>query len=1002
MGVQFRMLGPLEVVDDGVAVQPTSAKQLLLLGVLLVHANELVTVDVLVEALWPSRPPATATNLVQTYVSRLRKVLEPGLERPEQSRVLATVAPGYRLTVVDDDLDARRFERLVRDGSEALVEDRPEVASELLRTALALWRGPALADVADAEAVRLEARRLDELRITATEARIDADLGLGRHAQLVAELDGLVDEHPLRERFWAQLMLCQYRAGRQADALRAYQRVRVLLAEELGIEPGDALRDLDRSILVHSPGLDWTPRRDAQPAGMRFPADNTAAPDVGNLPRQRVQLIGREHELQQLAAQVRPGALVTLTGPGGVGKSCLALTSCSTLEAGFADGAWLVELIPATTVGDVLPIVVRDLGLVIESSPVTNESIARALRTQSRLVVVDNCEHVIEPVRTLVDAILARCPNVAIVATSRETLGCDGEQVLRVPTLSREAADGPSDAELLFRHRVASGWGERVAADVDAATITEICELVDGLPLALELAASRAVPLGVDEVRRRIAAGRDPLRRPRGTARHRSLTSVVAWSYDLLSPAEQRVFERLAAFSGGFDLEAAEAGCGWDGVAGPVEEHVLSLIDKSLVAVEPSSPVRYRMLESIRRYGEGRLAARGETLAMADRLLAYYRDWLERADAGTRGENEGEWHLRFQAEWSNVRSAVTYAIANDDLDSACHIVWHARWWANQRLQFEVGDWADELLAMPGAATHPLIPIVGSVAAETASWRYLWSTGMSRHAEARRRERVLGEAPEPWVPQTNMFLESFVIEGDTLPSAVEVRRRCGASPFWHVMATWNEALLASNTLAITPADVWRNPELVERVQRCVATADELGNPTCMARASDLFGCSLRLADPDRAVATLERGMTIAASVGNTTAESLNTMDLIMVHVNNDRPREAARIARPAIRTFLRAGALQYAWSLVGCVAAGFVALGHHRVAGRALGRLRPGSSQRNDEFVFAARFVAELEAAVGSAELARLMEEGSRCSMRELVTDALRALDEVGDSDDASA
>ena len=321
--MQFRLLGPLEVLRDGVAVQPTSAKQRLLLAVLLVHANEVVAVDTLVEALWGDRPPATATGALQNYVSHLRKAIEPGPTNVGGPQVLLTAEPGYRLAVGPGDIDAATFERLLAEGRAALREGRAAAGAELLREALGLWRGPALSDVADERPIRNEARRLDALRILATEERIEADMALGRHGELVAELDGLVAVHALQERLWGQLMLCLYRVGRQADALGAYQRLRHRLADELGLEPSPDLARLEHDILTHDPRLDWSPPV-ARPA-RRQPGRESNLPTV----REPRLFVGRTAEMDALRHWWRDPEgtgprLSLLIGESGVGKTQLA------------------------------------------------------------------------------------------------------------------------------------------------------------------------------------------------------------------------------------------------------------------------------------------------------------------------------------------------------------------------------------------------------------------------------------------------------------------------------------------------------------------------------------------------------------------------------------------------------------------------------------------------------------------------------------------------------
>lgn len=982
--VEIRLLGPLSVtgLDEPTSLGPVQRR---LLALLAVRAGSVVTTDQITDVLGLG-----STGAVRTSVSRLRRVVGDAITR---------LPPGYVLDA--GCLDVRRFEDLVRRSSRSEPGDRLKLLSE----ALGLWRGAALVEFADEEWARGKAARLDELRRNAAEDRIEALLALGRPAEATADAQALIVEHPLRERARGLQMMALAGQGRVAEALRSYQDFRQFLCGQTGLEPSTDLAELERLIVSGDIGRDQ-PARQGEPepeivlrsllqgdgTSAHRPDDATSGP-LGNLPRRRIELIGRRCELERLAALVAPGGLVTLIGSGGVGKTRLALHASATAAGAFADGAWLVELAAATVADDVLSVVVRRLGLFIASSSVSADSIARALGTQQRLVVLDNCEHVIEAVRALVDVVMGLCPQVSIVATSREALGCDGERLVAVPPLSLAADAGPSDAERLFRERVTSALGDLDSDDADGAASKEICSLLDGLPLALELAAARVGPLGLEEVRARIAGRRDALGRRRGIERHHSLATVVAWSYDLLSPEEQRVFERLAVFADGFDLAAAEAVCGWAPLTDPVEDHVLSLIDKSLVTVQRSTPIRYRLLEVVRQYADGRLSARGEAQPMADRLRAHFVEWTVRADAGSRGPDELHWHLQFEAEWNNLRTVVKRAIATSDIDAACHIVWRARWWAGERDYLELGEWADAVLAMPGAETHPLIPIVASASAATAQSRSEWAKCGQLLAEANEREKALGPAPEPWVAQTGVWLESYAIDADTLPATREMQLRSAGSAFWDAVASWSDALMPSTILGNSAGAP--NEDHLRRVRRCVEAADDLGNPTCMARAADIQGNALRQAEPAEAMAILERGVAIGQSVGNMAVEAENRFDLALVYAEVGRSHDVVRMQRDAIRRYTRTGAWQPAWSMATATFRALVALDEHRVACLIVGKVREPSLPRAwYEHSIPPRLEAELEAKVGADEMARLIEQGRQLTVTALVSEVLQALDEL--------
>ena len=629
---------------------------------------------------------------------------------------------------------------------------------------------------------------------------------------------------------------------------------------------------------------------------------------VGNLPHRRAALIGRDRELARIADLIAPGELVTVTGPPGVGKTSLALVAAHRAAADHAEGGWLVELSAAITPHDVVSVVVTALGLVVTSGDVTAEAIAGVIGAQERLIVLDNCEHVIGAVNELVDIVLTRCPHVALVATSRELLGCDGEQLLTLAPLSVHADAGRSDAGRLFVERLARISSTVGPVDADDDLIEDVCRRLDGVPLALELAAARAGTVGVREVGERLATNNFDLgRRGAGPDRHRSLTSVVAWSYELLSPDEQRVLERLALFADGFDLAAADAVCAFGSVSGPIDEHVFSLIDKSLVTVQRSTPVRYRLLEVVRQFCERRLSMRGELDQVGGRLVAHYVDWSARADAGVRGPDEQRWHGAFAVEWNNLRAVTKRAMATDDLDAACRLVCHARWWAALRDRLEVGDWADAVLAVSGAEAHRLSPLLMSVGAEVARRRLKWDQYAAKQAASARLEQVLGDAPEPWVPYTRFFLDAFSLDVEPLPCSVELEQRVGESPFWKVAAAWCRAFMPSTRLAAGARSSTSEHDW-EQVHVFVRAAEALGNPTWMARSSHLLGSALRPTDPAQAVTILEGGLAVADSVGNGVAESELRSDLAGAYAETGRPLDSVNLLLDGMAAYRRIGAL----------------------------------------------------------------------------------------------
>ncbi|MGH8910086.1 MAG: BTAD domain-containing putative transcriptional regulator [Egibacteraceae bacterium] len=639
----FYVLGPLEVVAGGAALPLGSPAQRALLALLILRAGETVAIDTLIDALWDDRPPESAANLIQVYVARLRAVLEPDRRRGQPPRLLVTRAPGYALAVPPEQIDAHRFEQLTAQARHA----PPHIAAATLRHALALWRGPVLADLPDRRFAHSDRIRLEGLRAEAMDALIDADLALGRHAELIPRLEAAVAEDPLRERAWAQLILALYRTGQQARALRAYDTARGVLADELGLDPGPPLRDLHQAILRHDPALQLTPA----PPG----------PEAGNLPAPLTSFIGRRAELAHTRRLLGTSRLVTIIGPGGAGKTRLALQTAAATADEFRDGVWLVDLAPIRDAAGVALAVAAALGVRDQPARPITATLADYLHGAHTLLVLDNCEHLIDACADLAAALLAACPAVRILATSREALAVPGELAWPLPPLPEP------EAVALFVDRAAAVDGFQPSPE-GAALAAQICQRLDGIPLAIELAAARLRTLSLGQIADRLDDRFRLLSQTtRGTsARQRTLQATVDWSYDLLSVQEQALFDRLSVFAASFTLDAAEA------VAGPgVDTLGLlgRLVDKSLVARADTGEdtARYRLLETLRHYGQDRLAERGGTDQARHRHAAYYLDLAEQAAPILHGPAADPtvplWLDRLDADRAELRAALAWTFS---------------------------------------------------------------------------------------------------------------------------------------------------------------------------------------------------------------------------------------------------------------------------------------------------------------------------------------------------
>jgi predicted ATPase/DNA-binding SARP family transcriptional activator len=585
----------VQAVRDGRELALGGPRRRAVLALLLVAGGRVVPAEQLAEELWEGSPPPGAAGTLRSHVSRLRALTGP-------DAALVARGGGYALVAGPDQLDAARFERLAGAGRDALEQGTAAVAGSRFREALGLWRGRALADVAEVEPLAREGARLEELRLLATEGRVEADLALGQHAEVIGELEGLVAEFPVRERLWRLLVLALYRAGRQADALAAYRRAREMLAGELGIEPGEELRALEQAVLRQE-----------------VPVPPPAARH--NLPVRLTSFVGREEELAAVGGLVGEARLVTLTGPGGAGKTRLAVEFAAAAAGDFDDGVWLAELAGIAEAELVPSVVMAALGVRQSGEVAVMEALRYRLRSAELLLMLDNCEHLVDACAGLAVALLGSCPGLRVLATSREVLGVPGEAVYVVPPLpvppqsSDAGALARAPAVRLFeaRGRAAAGPG----APVPVETVAGICRELDGLPLAIELAAARMSVLSAEEIAARLADRFRLLarRRPVAGARHQTLKAAIGWSYDLLSEQERRVFAGLSVFAGGFTLAAAAVVC-----CGADEAAALDLVDqlvgKSLVVTEPAGEgTRYRLLETIRQYAAEALAQAGETEA---------------------------------------------------------------------------------------------------------------------------------------------------------------------------------------------------------------------------------------------------------------------------------------------------------------------------------------------------------------------------------------------------
>jgi predicted ATPase/DNA-binding SARP family transcriptional activator len=664
--MRYGLLGPLQVISpEGAELPLRGAKQRALLAWLLLARGEVVPADRLAERLWGDEPPGNPANALQAQVTQLRRLLG--------ADAVVTSGSGYAVPLAGDDLDLNRFERLCRQGRRALEEGDPQRATQVLAEALELWRGAPLADVAHLEAALPDIARLEELRSAAIESRLEAEIELGRHTEVVGELERLVAQQPMRERLSELLMLALYRSGRQADALRAYQQARDVLVEELGIDPGPGLRTLEAKILAHDPAL--------------APPDQERP--TGNVPAAITPFVGRVAEISRLREATGDHRLVTVVGPGGAGKTRLAL------EVARADppagGAWLVPLESVTDPDGLLAAVATALDVHHDRDGSAAVSLHRRLTShlsaRPTLLVLDNCEHLVGPAARLASDLLGDCPTLRIIATSREGLGVPGEALVPLGPLS----DG--DSVELFTSRVRAVRPDIQLDDAFLSAAAQICGRLDGLPLAIELAAARARALPVQQIADRLS---DRFRLLTGGARtalprQQTLRAVVDWSHDLLVDDERRLFRRLSVFTGGCTLDAAESVCADDALpSGSVLDLLGRLVEKSLLFVDTTSADgRYRMLQTLWQYAREQLVDAGEAEILRRRHAHHFLEAARRAEPALRSGAAITTREQLSADLENVWAALDWLVEDGDTEAAVDLADAVGW-----LWFLRGDWSD--------------------------------------------------------------------------------------------------------------------------------------------------------------------------------------------------------------------------------------------------------------------------------------------------------------------
>ncbi|HEX2316224.1 MAG TPA: BTAD domain-containing putative transcriptional regulator [Thermomonospora sp.] len=933
--MRFGVLGPVTVwTQAGEQVRVPEVKVRTLLAVLLARRGRPVAVERLVDEIWGDEPPVRPVPALHRKVWQLRRALEEA-ERGARSLVESR-PPGYLLRVSDDAVDADRFQRLT---GQARGTADPRTRADLLTEALALWRGPAYADFADEEFTRAEAARLEEERLLALEDRAEAWLESGEYRAVVGELSGLVRRWPARERMRAAHMRALYHLGRQSEALNGFHELRAHLREELGVDPEPGIVALYQSMLEQRP-----------PPGAPSPATNVPEPFTA--------LVGRDGQVDEVRRLVESSRLVTLTGPGGVGKTRLAVETARHLLGSCRDGVWLVELAGAAVPGGAVERVAAVLGVRDDAgfSPVARSAsqgdeldrLVAALRARRMLLVLDNCEHIVGQVADLVGTLLRAAPEVRVLATSREPLGHPGEVVWTVPPLALPDPEHDADPAVVARSGAVRLFVARAAAAApgfaldsgNAEDVARLCRRLDGVPLALELAATRVRALGVrgvlsrlDDRFRLLASGL------RGApSRQQTLRAVMDWSWDLLGPDERVLFRRVAVFGECFTLEATEAVCSEPPLrAGEVAALLARLVDRSLVVAVPDDHggVRYRLLESVAEYGVERLREAGELACLRRRHAHWYTELAEAAARRLRGPDQSEWAYRLDAEAANLRVALDGTVREGLAEDALRLVDALGWY-----WFLRGRWAEALRSMECALALPEVA-PARLTARVVAWRAGFAVLRGAAADPARQCRAalegFDEADDPsgrswsqWFLAYALFgsgdqkesedlvdraLSGFRAAGDAWGVAAALATRAhqavargdleslarnggeSLARFEDLRDSWGRlyALDALTVSAEISGDYRRARRLNEESLRL---AEQLGLPAAIAGAISRMGRTALLTGDHRAADELhERARRLALEQGDRSAELFACLGLALSARRQGRLDEAERLLRP---------------------------------------------------------------------------------------------------------
>ncbi len=906
--LEFGVLGSLTATRQGDEIPLGGVRQRLVLALLLLHAGQTVPADRLVDQIWgdtPGTTGTTGTGPLRNHIWQLRRQLGPDGVEPagrDDSGPLVSRPGGYRLDVDGDQIDSCRFEQGLA-AARASSSASPQQALDLVDGAIALWRGPAFGDLAVERPLRGEATRLDQLLLDAHELRAELFLRTDRHLRAATDLEPLARANPERERFWALLMTALYRSGRQAEALRRFQEARTRLIEDVGVEPGPELRQLEQAILRQEPTLGGLVLHDAADPG-DIPALRSTRNASGALPRISTSFVGRQGETAAVLEALGANQLVTLTGEGGIGKTRLAVEAARSAEpAAYPDGVWFCDV---STVDDAVGLVEQlaaALGLVPEAGADVRAQLVDHVGGRRLLLLVDSSERQRAAIGELVADVVATGSDAKVLATSRAPLRTIGEHVIQVDPLPVHPGGLrlPPVQLLLDRARAA---GAPVSADDPA--LLDVVRLLDGIPLAIELAAPRLATMSPGELAARLDRRFDLLTEATSVPpRQRTLRNTLDWSVTLLGGEARRLFGALSVFCGGWTLDAAEAvgpATGLESAA--VASLVAELAEQSMIRVDlpPGRTARYRMLETMQAYAAEQLGREPDTrAAVAEAHAHHFVGFAEDAARHRRGELEPTWVEAIDLEFDNLRAAYRWSIAAEQPAEGLRIVAALVEDNIMRERQEIGRWAEELASLPSAAAEPGRALAIGLAAHTAMVEFRLDDAHRLSLEAIDAEEATQASPS-WIPRTVLVLLAglgFVDRDPREHLAVMDRiSHTTGDPFASAVADFDRVMIA-----LLVGDPARGRHAAERLLQVGA---ESQNPTLLAMGMLAHGRVVAGVEPGVAGRELHDALSMASSVSNTVLVRLALRAIQEMNATTGNRAEGLASLRQIALTFQESG------------------------------------------------------------------------------------------------